>query len=124
MALYFSVKQREDNTDIVEAIREYFGYIGKIYLQKGALPGKNSGLTKPAAYYRVTKIEELKRVLGHFDQYPLQIKKKHEAYCVWREMVRHKIENYRDINYDKLRVLAESLSELNSQSRSFKVHKK
>jgi hypothetical protein len=119
LALYFSIKQKEDNKDIIEAIQTYFGYIGKIYTYKGASLGKNSSFTKPAAYYRVTKIEELKRVLEHFDKYPLQIKKKHEAYCVWREMVKHKLENFRNIDYAKLRMLAERLSSLNAQTRAF-----
>jgi len=122
--LYFSIKQKEDNRDILEAIQEYFGYVGKIYAHKAAYPTKNSGFTKPSAYYRVTKIEELKRILEHFDKYPLQIKKKNEVYRVWREMVMHKLDNYRDIDYDKLRMLAEKLSSLNAQSRAFKLHKR
>src|SRR3989338_3195335 len=122
-ALYFAIKQREDNKETVEEIREYFNYIGRIYYGKGASPTANSGLTKPSAYYRVTRIDELRVILDHFDKYPLQSKKKLEAYKVWREMVLHKIENYRDADYNKLRVLAEKLSNLNSKSRAFKVHK-
>ncbi|MFH0912931.1 MAG: LAGLIDADG family homing endonuclease [Candidatus Omnitrophota bacterium] len=122
--LYFAVKQREDNRQIVEQIQEYFNYIGNIYRGKEASPSKNSGFTKASAYYRVTRIGELKIIVDHFDKYPLQSKKKLEAYKVWREMVIHKLENYRDIDYDKLRALAEKLSSLNSQSRAFKVHTK
>lgn len=122
--LYFAIKQREDNRQIVEAIQDYFNYAGNIYINKEARPTKNSGLSKPAAYYRVTRIGELKVIIGHFDKYPLQSKKKLEAYKVWREMVIHKLENYRNIDYDKLRALAEKLSNLNSQSRVFKIHTK
>lgn len=114
-ALYFSIKQKEENREVLEAIQEYFGYIGKIY---------GHGPARSSAYYRVTKIQELKRVLEHFDKYPLQVKKRNEAYCVWRQMVMHKIENYRDIDYEKLRMLAEKLSGLNAQSQAFKVHKR
>jgi len=123
-ALYFAVRQREDNQQIVEEIQQYFGYVGSIYRGKEALPTKNSGFSQPNVYYRVTRINELKAVIDHFDKYPLQSKKKLEAYSVWRAMVIYKLENYRGIDYDKLRSLAEKLSSLNSQSRAFKVHKK
>jgi len=120
--LYFAIKQREDNRQIVEEIQEYFDHIGNIYRNKESTPTKNSGFSKPAAYYRVTRIGELKVIVDHFDRYQLQSKKKLEAYKIWREMVIHKLENYRDIDYNTLRVLAEKLSSLNSKSRAFKVH--
>ncbi len=120
--LYFAIHQREDNRQIIDEIHSYFNYIGDIYINKESLPTKNSGFSKPAVYYRVTRIGELQRIVEHFDKYPLQSQKKHEAYLVWREMVMHKLENYRYIDYDKLRALAEKLSSLNSQSRAFKVH--
>lgn len=118
-ALYFAVKQREDNRQIVEAIREYFNYVGYIYRGKESKNLPKSGLTQPSAYYRVTKINELQRIIEHFDKYPLQSKKKQEAYKIWREMVMHKLEHYRDTDYNLLRSLAEKLSSLNSQSRAF-----
>ncbi len=121
--LYFAVKQREDNRQIIEDIREYFNYIGDIYKGKESQHSPKGGFTKPSAYYRVTRIDELQRIVGHFDKYPLQSKKKFEAYTVWREMVMHKLENYRDVDYNTLQGLALKLSSLNSQSRAFKVHK-
>jgi len=122
--LYFAIKQREDNRQIIEQIQEYFNYIGNIYRGKEATPTKNSGFSKASAYYRVTRINELKVIIDHFDKYPLQSDKKLEAYKVWREMVAHKLENYRNVDYNKLRTLAEKLSNLNSQSRAFKIHTK
>jgi len=122
--LYFSVRQREDNKQIVEEIYQYLHCVGDLYREKESLPTKNSGFSKPAVYYRVARIHELKVIIDHFDKYPLQSKKKLEAYNVWRQMVIHKLENYRDIDYDKLKALAEKLSSLNSQSRAFKVHTK
>jgi hypothetical protein len=121
--LYFAIKQREDNRQIVEDIREYFDYVGYIYQGKESLNAPKGGFTKPSAYYRVTRIDELKRIVEHFDKYPLQSKKKFEAYKVWREMIMHKLENYRDVDYNKLQALALKLSSLNSQSRAFKIHK-
>ncbi len=121
-ALYFAIKQREDNRQIVEDIQQYFNYIGKIYVSKESAPTKNSGSSKASAYFRVTRIDELKLVLDHFDKYPLQSNKKKAVYSAWRQMVLYKLENYRNIEYDKIRVLTEKLSELNSQSRAFKIH--
>lgn len=122
--LYFAVKQREDNRQIVEDIQQYFNYIGCIYRGKESKNVPKSGWTQPSSYYRVTKIKELERIIEHFDRYPLQSKKKYEVYKVWREMVMHKLENYRDFNYAYLHSLAEKLSQLNCQSRAFKVHKR
>ena len=123
-AVYFGIKQREDNQQIVEDIQEYFDYVGVIYKAKESLPTKNSGHTKASVYYRVSRADELAIIIGHFDKYQLQSKKKLEAYKVWKKMAIHKLENYRDINYDTLRSLAEKLSNLNSKSRAFKVHSK
>lgn len=122
--VYFAIKQREDNRQVVEDIREFFDYIGNIYPGKESAPTSNSGFSKAYAYFRVTRNDELQRVIEHFDKYPLQSQKKKQAYEVWREMAKYKLENYRNIEYDKLRVLAEKLSSLNSQSRSLKRHKK
>ncbi len=123
-ALYFAIKQREDNRQIVEDIRQYFNYIGKIYVSKESAPTNNSGFSKASAYFRVTRIDELKIVLDHFDKYPLQSNKKQVAYNTWRQMVLYKLENYRDIDYDKIRVLAEKLSELNQIRRRWTVAKR
>ncbi|MFH1457657.1 MAG: LAGLIDADG family homing endonuclease [Candidatus Omnitrophota bacterium] len=123
-SMYFAIKQREDNQQIVEEIQGYFDYVGNIYKGKESKSYLKGGLTKQSSYYRVTRINELKRIVEHFDRYPLQSGKKQEVYKAWREMVIHKLENYRSIDYDKLRYLAERLSRLNTQSRAFKVHKK
>lgn len=120
-ALYFAIKQRQDNRQLLEEIWEYFNYVGNIYQHKESLPAKDSSVSQPAAYYRVTRIHELKRIVEHFDKYPLQSKKKQEVYKIWREMVMYKLENYCNIEYDTLRVLAERLSISNLQSRAFKV---
>jgi hypothetical protein len=121
-ALYFGITQREDNAHVIEDIWEYFNYVGKIYRRKEAPPTKNSGFTNPSVYYRTTKIDELTIIIDHFDKYPLHSKKKRESYIIWREMVMHKLKNYRTADYDKLRDLAEKLSNSNSKSRAFKVH--
>jgi hypothetical protein len=120
--LYFAIKQRQDNQQIIEEIREYFHYVGNIYRNKESRPTKNSGFSQAAAYYRVARISELKVIVDHFDKYPLQSKKKQEAFQVWRQMVMYKLDNYRNIDYNELRVLAERLSSLNTQGQGFKLH--
>lgn len=123
-AMYFAVKQREDNLQIIEAIHEFFNFAGYIYRGKESQASPNSGFTKPSAYYRVTKSKELQVVIDHFDKYPLQSKKKFEAYNIWRQMVKYKIDNFRNTDYNVLHGLASHLSSLNLQSRAFKIHKK
>jgi hypothetical protein len=120
--LYFGIKQREDNRQILDDIWAFFHHVGYIYRGKEIPPTPNSGLTKACAYYRVTKTNELLVIVDHFDKYPLQSQKKLEAYKIWREMVIYKSENYRRIDYLKLHNLALKLSQHNIQSRSFKVH--
>ena len=120
----FGFKQRADNKELVESVRAFFNYIGNVYYAKGAAPTKNSGNTNPSAYFRVSRTGELSEIINHFDKYPLQSKKKLEAYRIWREMAIHKADNYRAVDYDKMRVLAERLSATNSKTRAFKVHSK
>ena len=99
-----------------------FGYIGNIYKSKGAIPQREGDpKQQDSAYYRVSKVSELKSVVEHFDKYPLQ-SRKHNAYLVWRQMVTHKIENFRSTDYDILRELAAQLAKLNQKSRAFKIH--
>jgi len=117
--LYFALKQKGDNRQILENVQAYFQHVGNIYAHKGKESPKNSNFSHPAAYYRVSKIDELKVITEHFDQYPLQSKKKLEVYQVWRQMVTHKLENYRDTDYNTLQALAEKLSHLNTPSRAF-----
>lgn len=120
--LYFSITQRDDNRQIVEDIRSFFNCIGNIYHSKGSFSSRMAGHTQASAYYRVTRVDELTDIVQHFDKYPLQSHKKHQAYAVWREMVLYKEAHFRDIKYDILRELAAKLSRLNSKSRAFKVH--
>ena len=122
--LYFAVKQREDHRQIIEELYQFFNYVGYIYKGKESKDSPRSGFTKPSAYYRVTKSRELQVIIDHFDKYPLQSKKKIEAYKIWREMVIHKIENFRNPDYNLLHTLAGKLSSLNLQSRAFKLHKR
>ena len=104
--------QIEENRDslflINEAISEY-PEVNKMVDDVKTIADKNSLMIRKA----------------NIDEVSLsQSKKKLEAYKIWREMVLHKTENYRNTDYNKLKSLAEKLSNLNSQSRAFKVHKR
>ena len=123
-AISFSIKQRSDNSQIIEDIWEFFNHVGNVYNGKRAAPTKNSGDTKPSVIYKVSRVDELLVIINHFDRYPPKSKKKNEAYNVWREMVMHKSDNYYKVDYNKLRALAEKLSSLNSKSRAFVIHSK
>ena len=122
-ALYFSITQREDNKAIVEKIQSYFDGVGKIYSKKEILPTKNSGHTKPAAYYRVCRQNELMRIIEHFDRFPLQSKKQ-EVYQIWREMAIEKTRSFLNCRSEKFKFFSEKMSVLNQKSRAFKKHSK
>ncbi len=122
--IYFGLRQREDNEKIIREIYLFFNCVGNIYKGKPANPTLNSGFTQATVYFRVTKIDELKIIIDHFDKYPLKSDKKREAYNVWRAMVIYKDEHYRDVDYNKMRPLADKLSTLNSKSRLFIRHRK
>ncbi|MBI5873211.1 MAG: LAGLIDADG family homing endonuclease [Candidatus Omnitrophica bacterium] len=122
-ALYFSICQREDNRGIVDKIQEYFNGIGKIYIRKEQLPKKNSGRTKPSAYFRVCKQKELLRIIEHFDKFPLQSKKQ-EVYQIWREMAIEKTRCFLNCKSEKFKIFSEAISVLNQKSRAFKKRSK
>gem|GEM_PF-486005 len=120
-ALYFSICQREDNKKVLEQIRDYFGGKGKIYIRKEQLPTRNSGHSKPNAYYRICKQEELLKVIEHFDKFPMQSKKQ-DVYGIWREMAINKTQKYLNCNSGEFRIFSEKLSNMNLRSRAFKKH--
>jgi hypothetical protein len=118
-ALYFSICQREDNRKVLEKVQNYFGGKGKIYIRKEQLPTRNSGHTKPNAYYRICKQGELMHVIEHFDKFPLQ-SKKIEVYNIWREMAIGKTEKFINCKSSEFKSFSESLSTMNLKSRAFK----
>jgi hypothetical protein len=88
IAIYFAIKLVATDEPLLEAVRAFFG-VGKIYRVKARSPSQgagNGGATKTASMYRVTRHDELPRVMAHFDEYPLQGEKRF-GYAVWREMV-------------------------------------
>src|SRR5262245_55725778 len=69
---YFGLKLSPEDVEILEGIQEYFGGAGRIYPVGGRRRLGESGDASPLAQYlRVTRIEDLDRIVGHFDHYPL-----------------------------------------------------
>ena len=94
LALYFSVKVTDADRPVLEDIQAFLD-AGRIY---------------EPAYFRVTRREELIRVVDHFDRYPLRSSKR-EVYELWREMVVAK-QQFRRPDRDRLADLADRLSAL------------
>ncbi len=111
--LYFAIKLNQDEGDLIAQLQDFFG-VGTIYHVRGSLPKKYSGFTQPAVYYRVTKVNELTRIVEHFDKFPL-IGKKLKAYNIWKSMVLEK-QRFRKPDNIKLRELALSLSSLTTKN--------
>jgi hypothetical protein len=82
IAMYYAVKLTGSDRLILERLQAFFG-AGKIYQVKAR---SRPGTTKTASMFRVTRTEELKRVVDHFDRYPLQSEKK-VVYKLWKDMV-------------------------------------
>lgn len=78
VAVYFAVKLPNADRPILETLQAFFDGAGRIYEASAA-----------ASYYRISKRDELLRVVDHFDAYPLRSTKA-TAYAVWREMVMSK----------------------------------
>jgi hypothetical protein len=118
MGLYFAVKLTADDTPILKTLQKFFGGIGKIYRVVARVPRSNSGYTRTASYYRVTRHEELRKIVEHFDRYPLQSNKA-RSYRVWREMVFIK-HAFRKPDRDRLNQLAEELSALSTRNQPWR----
>lgn len=113
IALYFAIKLNFEDRELLYTIKDFFS-VGKIYIGKPAKPGRYSGHTRTYFYYRVSKIRELKRIIEHFDKYPL-IGKKLKSYNIWKQMVAAKTK-YRKPNRTELEMLAGQLSSLRSRN--------
>lgn len=109
--LYFSIKQEEENRQLVEDISIFFNSVGEIYTNKRTKISATGLINNAYVYYRVTKIKELVRIVEHFDKYPFKGKKKQISYKTWREMFQYKMTNYRKINFEKLNTLAMQFSQ-------------
>jgi hypothetical protein len=117
MALYFAIKLTGADRALLEDIRAHFG-VGAIYkVAARSAPTPSSGYTKEAAYYRVSRRDDLERVVEHFDRYPLRGVKA-RSYAIWRQMVVLKRE-FRKPQRDELERLAAQLSAASPRNGRF-----
>lgn len=86
LALYFAVKLIRADDALLLSLRDFFGGAGSIYRVRPRRPTPGAGFTKAATYYRVCRRDDLRRIVEHFDTYPLHGAKA-TSYRIWRLMV-------------------------------------
>lgn len=99
IALYFALKCASADEPLLEDVQAFFEGAGRIY---------RVGTT--SSYYRVSRRDELMRVIEHFDAFPLRTTKRH-SYDIWRQMV-HAKQDFRKPDRTLLSDLALQLSAL------------
>jgi hypothetical protein len=86
LALYFAVKLIRADDALLLSLQAFFGGVGTIYRVRPRRPTPGAGFTKAATYYRVCRRDDLRRIVEHFDAYPLRGTKA-ASYQIWRLMV-------------------------------------
>lgn len=114
LALYFGIRFKGADANLPRRVCRFFGNAGKIYPRRA--PGESSRSPASAWYYRVTRIDELLRVVSHFDLHPFQGAKR-ESFEIWREMLLLK-SGPEPVDAERLNLLAAQLSALVPPGRS------
>lgn len=114
MGLYFAIRLNDQDKELLASIQRFFCGIGYLYPVKAHASDK--GKTKAACYYRVTCINDLLKIVEHFDNYPLEGLKK-RSFQVWRKMVMMKRDNFHKNHSDKLEILAGELSSISPRNQ-------
>jgi len=104
LSLYFAIRLGAADIDVLRDVRRFFGGHGRIYSVR-----PTSERSKPASYYRVNRLAELRRIVAHFDRHPLR-GSKHRAYEIWKEMVVLKVATFGEPPRTRLNSLAKKLS--------------
>jgi len=97
ITVYFALRLPARDREVLEAVREFLA-VGRLYSVPGGL------------YLRVSRHDELLRVVDHFDLHPLRGHRL-EAFRIWREMVEIK-SRFRQPDLHRLSNLAAQLSSL------------
>ncbi len=118
LALYFAIKLTASEQPLLEAVQDFFDGAGRIYTVSARAPTDRSGATKTASYFRISRRDELMRVVEHFDRYPLRSNKQ-RVFEIWRLMVLAK-QQFRRPDRDMLDVLADRLTELCVRKQSWR----
>ena len=95
ITLCFGLKLTAQDRSALELIREFFKGVGQIYHVKA--PNSYRGKTKTAAYFRVARINNLLKIVDHFDNFPLK-STKNKQFKIWKEMVMIKNNNFRKLS--------------------------
>lgn len=114
MNLCFAMKLTAQDRCVLTLLQNFFGGIGKIYHVKARI--SNSGKTKTAAYFRITRVNDLLRIKDHFEKYPLK-SIKNEQFKIWKEMLIIKRDNFKKKHIDKLESLVQKLSILSPRNQ-------
>jgi hypothetical protein len=116
MNLCFAMKLTGQDRNVLVLLQSFFGEMGYIYSVKAFI--SNSGRTKASAYFRVTRISDLLRIIKHFEEFPLVSTKK-QAFQIWREMVIFKRDNFKKKHQAKLEILAKELSAISPRNQAW-----
>jgi hypothetical protein len=119
MALYFAVKLTRADDGLLRRLQEFFGGIGTLYRVRPRAAGRAAGYTKAASYYRISRNDQLRRVVEHFDAYPLRGVKA-AAFEIWRLMVLLKLEFPRTCG-NRLELLAKQLSDASPRNATWEA---
>ncbi len=92
LTLYFALRLSRRDQDLLARLQEFFG-VGRTYPVASGL------------YFRVSRQDELRRIVDHFDRFPL-VSHKLAQYLLWREMVELK-SHFRHASADRLQKLEE-----------------
>lgn len=111
ITLVYAIKLHVRDYELLRKIQEFFR-VGKLYnVKPSPLAHFKNPTSGHAAYYRVTKMPDLLKIVAHFDKYPLQGDKA-KSYELWKKMVFYKKRMYRH-EMPQLLALAAELSTLN-----------
>lgn len=106
--LFFEIELREDDREILEAIRDHLG-CGKIYY----LDYERYAQWKPHVKLKISKNGDLvNRIIPFFDAHPLIAKKRH-SYKLFREiafMMKRK-EHLTDAGFERISLLKQQMNE-------------
>lgn len=81
----FTLSLRADDYKIIEEIKKYFGCGDSRFFQ----PKKDWRMNQPPKLqvrYRIEGVTKCKKVIEHFDKYPL-LAKKNKDYQIWKEAI-------------------------------------
>lgn len=118
LALYLAVKASASDRETLEQVRAFFGGAGSIYdVRDTASPPDGGEGGRGVLYYRVTRLSDLRAVIGHLDRFPLRGAKA-SAYQIWREMFDLKSTQLRRTTVLRLDELAGRLSKLSRRRRT------